>query len=219
MQFETEHQQLISCVEELKEDKALATVHSMLEAGEDPMRIIDSCQMGMRLVGELYHRREYYIAGLIMAGEILRQVVEIVQPQLTRLTPSKSAGTMLLGTVEGDIHDLGKDIFKILLECYGFTVVDLGVDVPAADFLSQAIIVKPDIIGISALLTGVFANLQSTIAVLRADTQLKADRIPIIIGGAQINQKVCEDVQADYWTTDAIEGVNICHKLIGRDMP
>jgi methanogenic corrinoid protein MtbC1 len=218
MQHENEHQQLISCVEELKEDKALETVHGLLEVGEDAMRIIDSCQMGMRLVGERYHRRQYYIAGLIMAGEILRQVVEIVQPQLIKRSPAKSTGTLLLGTVEGDIHDLGKDIFKILLECYGFVVVDLGVDVPAADFLSQAIIVKPHIIGISALLTGVFGNLQSTIAVLRADKQLRAARIPIIIGGAQINQKVSEEVQADYWTTDAIEGVNICQKLMGRDL-
>lgn len=215
MQLENEHHKLISYIEELKEEKALSMVNTLLEAGEEPMRIIDSCQMGMRLVGERYHRREYYIAGLIMAGEILRQVVEIVQPQLTQRSPATSTGTMLLGTVEGDIHDLGKDIFKILLNCYGFNVVDLGVDVPAADFLSQAIIVKPDIIGISALLTGVFSNLQRTIDVLRADKQLRADRIPIIIGGAQINQKVCEDVQADYWTTDAIEGVNICLKLMG----
>lgn len=216
MRLDNEHQDLISSIEDLKEEKALAIVHILLEANENPMRIIESCQMGMRLVGERYHRRQYYIAGLIMAGEILRQVVEILQPQLNRLFPADAAGTVLLGTVEGDIHDLGKDIFKILLNCYGFEVVDLGVDVPAADFLAQAIIIEPHIIGISALLTGVFGNLQRTIAVLRADNQLQKARIPIIIGGSQINQKVCDDVQADYWTTDAIEGVNICLKLVNN---
>jgi len=219
MRLENEHQQLISDIEELKEEKALAMAHTLLEAGEMPMRIIDSCQMGMRLVGERYHRRQYYIAGLIMAGEILRQVVAIVQPQLTQLAASKSAGTLLLGTVEGDIHDLGKDIFKILLNCYGFDVVDLGVDVPAMDFVTQAIDVKPDIIGISALLTGVFDNLKSTIASLRAEAKLKADQIPIIVGGAQLSRQVSEAVQADYWTTDAIEGVNICLKLMGGSGP
>lgn len=219
MRLENEHQQLISDIEELKEEKALAMVHTLLESGEMPMRIIDSCQMGMRLVGERYHSRQYYIAGLIMAGEILRQVVAIVQPQLTQLAASKSAGTLLLGTVEGDIHDLGKDIFKILLECYGFEVVDLGVDVPAADFVTQAIDVKPDIIGISALLTGVFENLKSTIALMRAEDKLKTARIPIIVGGSQLSQQVSEAVQADYWTTDAIEGVNICLKLTGSSAP
>jgi methanogenic corrinoid protein MtbC1 len=217
MRLENEHQQLISDIEELKEEKALAMVHTLLKAGEMPMRIIDSCQMGMRLVGERYHRRQYYIAGLIMAGEILRQVVAIVKPELTQLAASKSAGTLLLGTVEGDIHDLGKDIFKILLNCYGFEVVDLGVDVPAMDFVTQAIEVKPDIIGISALLTGVFENLKSTIALLRAEPKLKAARIPIIVGGSQISQQVSDTVQADYWTNDAIEGVNFCLKLIGSN--
>ena len=219
MRLENEHQQLISDIEELKEEKALAMVHTLLESGEMPMRIIDSCQMGMRLVGERYHSRQYYIAGLIMAGEILRQVVAIVQPQLTQLAASKSAGTLLLGTVEGDIHDLGKDIFKILLNCYGFDVVDLGVDVPAMDFVTQAIDVKPDIIGISALLTGVFDNLKSTIALMRAEDKLKTARIPIIVGGSQLSQQVSEAVQADYWTTDAIEGVNICLKLMGSNGP
>lgn len=214
MNLKNKHQQLISDIEELKEEKALSTVRTLLEAEEVPMRIIESCQKGMRLVGERYQRRHYYIAGLIMAGEILRQVVEIVQPRLTKLSASKPVGTLLLGTVEGDIHDLGKDIFKILLNCYGFAVVDLGVDVPAEYFVAQANEVKPDIIGISALLTSVFGKLQSTIAALRADSIIKAARIPIIIGGSQLSREVADMVQADYWTTDAIEGVNTCLKLI-----
>ena len=201
MNLENKHQQLISDIEELKEEKVLAMVHTLIEAGEVPMRIIESCQRGMRLVGERYHRRQYYIAGLIMAGEILRQVVTILQPRLTQLSPSKSAGTLLLGTVEGDIHDLGKDIFKILLNCYGFEVVDLGVDVPATDFVAKAIEVKPDIIGISALLTSVFENLKTTIASLRAEAKLKAAAIPIIVGGSQISRQVSETVQADYRLT------------------
>lgn len=219
MRLENEHQRLITDVEELKEEKALARVHTLLESGEAPMRIIESCQMGMRLVGERYHRRQYYIAGLIMAGEILRQVVRIAQPQLTQLTTSKSTGTLLLGTVAGDIHDLGKDIFSILLNCHGFEVVDLGVDVPATDFVNRAIDVKPDIIGISALLTGVFDNLKSTVALLRTETRLKESQIPIIIGGAQLTRQVYEAVKADYWTTDAIDGVSICLKLMEGNRP
>ena len=216
MNLENKHQQLISDIEELKEEKVLAMVHTLIETGELPMRIIESCQMGMRLVGERYHRRQYYIAGLIMAGEILRQVVTILHPRLIHLSPSKAAGTLLLGTVEGDIHDLGKDIFKILLNCYGFEVVDLGVDVPAMDFVAKAIEVKPDIIGISALLTSVFENLKTTIASLRAEAKLKAAAIPIIVGGSQISRQVSEAVQADYWTNDAIEGVSICLELMGE---
>lgn len=204
----------MSSIEVLNEDLSLNLVHDLLSAGEDPMRIIDSCQLGMRMVGERYHRGDYYIAGLIMAGEIFRQIVEVVQPNLSQRFSGKATGTMLLGTVEGDIHDLGKDIVKILLECYGFHVVDLGVDVPPADFLAQVILVKPDIIGISALLTGVFENIKKTISVLRADAVIQSQKIPIIIGGAQLNQKVCDEVRADYWTNDAMEGVRICKKLV-----
>jgi methanogenic corrinoid protein MtbC1 len=215
MEIDHRHRLLMAAIEALNEDQALDQVRALLSAGENPLRIIESSQSGMRLVGERYHRGDYYIAGLIMAGEIFRQLVEIVKPGLSQRISAESAGTLLLGTVEGDIHDLGKDIFKILIECYGFQVIDLGVDVPVADFLSQAILVRPHIIGISALLTGDFDNLKKTVAVLKADQTIRTEKIPIIIGGAQLNQKVCEDVGADYWTNDAAEGVRICRKLVG----
>jgi methanogenic corrinoid protein MtbC1 len=210
MKHKTKHIALIQSLEELSEEQAINSVQLLLSAGEDPLRVIETCQQGMRLVGERYHRGQYFIAGLIMAGEILGQVIEIVQPKLDAQHHEEPIGKVLVGTVEGDIHDLGKDIVKALLRCHGFSVTDLGVDVPASEFLAQAQKSPPDIIGLSALISATLPNLKDTIAQLRADPVLGPRKIPIIIGGAQSDEDVSLFTEADAWTTDAMEGVHIC---------
>lgn len=210
MKHEPEHTVLIQSLEELKEEQSIKTVKRLLAADENPLRIIETCQRGMRLVGERYHRGQYFIAGLIMAGEILRQIVQIVQPKLDAQHHAEPIGTMLLGTVEGDIHDIGKDIVKTLLSCHGFSVIDLGVDVKASEFLAQARNSPPDIIGLSALIMSTFENVKTTIAQLKADPVLGPRKIPIIIGGAQFDESISHYTGADAWTTDAMEGVHIC---------
>jgi len=137
-------EQLIDLLADLDEEAVLALVHKRLSAGADPLQIIEDCNEGMRRVGQRYERGEFFVSGLIMSGEIFREVVELAQPLLQQQARGRSSGTVLVGTVSGDIHDIGKNIAGMLLACHGFTVIDLGVDVPPAVFASKAIEVKPD---------------------------------------------------------------------------
>ncbi|MCX6066475.1 MAG: B12-binding domain-containing protein, partial [Chloroflexi bacterium] len=130
---------LSELVAALDEDAVLALVQERLSAGSDPFQIIEECNAGMREVGIKYETGEYFVSGLIMSGEIFREVVELLQPLLEKRADGHSFGVVLIGTVSGDIHDIGKNMLGMLLSCYGFTVIDLGVDVPPANFAEKAI--------------------------------------------------------------------------------
>ena len=206
--------QLIAHVADLEEDVVLAHVANLLAGGEDPLAIIEACQQGLKLVGERYETREYYLSGLIMGGEIFRGVMEIVQPVIAETVTGSNSGMILIGTVRGDIHDIGKNNLIMLLKCYGFSVHDLGVDVPPKDFLLAAIQLKPDIIGLSGLLTSSYDAMKETIQIIRLSRRPGIAAIPIIIGGNQLNDQVCNYVAADYWVKDAMPGVRLCQKIM-----
>ena len=155
---------LIAEVLELKEAEVLALVQEHLQQGDDPLAIVEACEEGMRQVGQRYEQGEYYLSALIMAGEIFREVMELAQPVIEDRIRGNESGRILLGTVQNDIHDIGKNIQAMLLSCYGFTVLDLGVDVPAAEFLRQAREFQPDIIGLSGLLTSSTENIIQALA-------------------------------------------------------
>ncbi|TET49204.1 MAG: cobalamin-binding protein [Anaerolineales bacterium] len=205
---------LIRRMAELKEQEVLAIVRERLSKGDDPLSIVAECQSGMRRVGERYERGQYYLAGLIMAGEILREVMELAQPLIEAQIRGDESGRVLLGTVQGDIHDIGKNVQGMLLSCHGFSVYDLGVDVPPATFLAQAREVKPDIIGLSGLLTSSHDTMRDTINLIRDGSVPELAAIPIIIGGSSINEQVCQYVGADYWITNSMECVRLCHRLL-----
>ena len=205
---------LISQVADLKEQEALDLVRQRLAANEDPLRIVEDCQEGMRQVGERYERREYYLSGLIMAGEIFREVMEILAPVIEHRFIGNESGVILLGTVQGDIHDIGKNSLSLLLSSYGFTVHDLGVDVPPSKFLMTALQIKPDVIGLSGLLTSSYDSMRETVRLLQQAGDPQVQEIPVVIGGNQLNDQVCQYVGADGWVTDAMEGVRLCQKLL-----
>ncbi len=203
---------LIDAIADLQEGTALALVRQRLDAGDDSLLIIEDCQEGMRRVGERYEQHEYYLAGLIMAGEIFSQVMELLQPIVERQVSGQASGRILLGTVEGDIHDLGKNIVNMLLSCHNFVVHDLGVDVTPTTFAKKTAELQPHLVGLSGLLTSSYDAMLETIRLLRERGYQK----PIIIGGGQLSDEVCQYVGADHWTTDAISGVELCKKLISK---
>lgn len=211
---ESERQRLIAHVADLNENEVLALVNQWVAQGHDPLAIIEDCQEGLRQVGERYERQEYYLSGLIMGGEIFREVMELVQPIIQEQFTGKDSGVILLGTVQGDIHDIGKNNLSMLLTCYGFSVHDLGVDVPPSEFLQQAAQLRPDIIGLSGLLTTSYDAMKETIDLLRDSDEAALRTVPIIIGGNQLNEQVCQYVGADYWLNDAMSGVRLCQKLL-----
>jgi methanogenic corrinoid protein MtbC1 len=159
---------------------------------------------------------QYFLSALIVSGEVLREVMELVQPVVQNRLSGHSSGCVLLGTGQGDIHDLGKNIVQVLLRCYGFTVYDLGVDVPPAEFAAQAHAIQPSFIGLSGLLTASYSAMRETVSLLQSAAEPGARPVPIIIGG-QVDEQVSRYVGADYWVTDAMEGVRLCQRLVAGD--
>ncbi len=205
---------LVTNIADLNEDAAIKLVKTRIGRGDDPITITEDCQEGLRIVGERYERQQYYLAGLIMAGEIFRQVMELLQPIIEDRITANETGTILIGTVRGDIHDIGKSNLSLLLTSYGFTVHDLGVDVPPVEFLHKATTLRPQIIGLSGLLTTAFESMKETIDLLRTAGDAAVAATPIIIGGNQLNQMIGTYTGADYWVTDAMEGVRICQRIL-----
>ena len=205
---------LVHSVAELREEQALEIVHARISAQDDPIAIVEDCQEGLRQVGERYERREYYLSGLIMAGEISRQIMEILAPAIDVIFRGNESGTILLGTVAGDIHDIGKNNLSLLLGSYGFTMHDIGVDAPPGLFLTAALQHHPDVIGLSGLLTGSYDSMRETVQLLRTHEDARIRSIPIVIGGNQLNEQVCQYVGADAWVTDAMTGVRLCQRWL-----
>ena len=170
----------------------------------------------MREVGQRYEAGEYFIAGLIMSGEIFREVVELVQPLLEEQSSEEASGRVMIGTVSGDIHDLGKNIFGMLLACHGFDVIDLGVDISPDEFAAKMLETKPDLIGLAGLITASFETMKEAISVIRTQSKKHNLLIQIIVGGSFIDDQVGQYVKADYWVHDAIEGVRLCEELMHK---
>jgi methanogenic corrinoid protein MtbC1 len=198
----------------LDERLALTLVNQALDEGQAPLDIIRACESGLRVVGERYERREYYLSGLIMAGEIFRRAVELTQHELRQEFAGTASGLVLLGTVSGDIHDIGKNMAALALRAFGFTVVDLGVDVPAQRFVQAAQELSPDVVGLSGLVSAAYSAMRDVVSALRAPTTGPASAALVVIGGGTIDEQVATHVGADYWTTDAMEGVRICQRIL-----
>lgn len=209
--------QLAQLVADLEEDAVLEVVKQRLEAEDDPLQIISECNEGMREVGQRYEQGEYFVAGLIMSGEIFREVVELVQPLIEQKSHRKASGRVLVGTVSGDIHDIGKNMFGMLLTCHGFDVIDLGVDVPPDVFAAKVVETKPDIVGLSGLITASFETMRETIEVIRKEAKKHALSFPILIGGGVVDDQIRKYVGADYWTQNAMAGVRLCEELLSKN--
>jgi len=204
---------LIQNMAELNEDEVLAIVKERMAQGENPFHLVEACRAGVQLVGERYERRDYFLSGLIMAGEIFQEVMQILGPAITDQYKGNELGSILLGTVAGDIHNIGKNILSMLLTSYGFTVRDLGVDVPPEEFVQNALEMHPGAVGLSGLLTSSFESMKETIAMIRQAGGPLA-QIPIVVGGGTTDAQVCEFVGADNWANDAMVGVRIFKKLL-----
>jgi methanogenic corrinoid protein MtbC1 len=197
---------------ELNEDAVISLVTKRLKEGADPLNIVEECQKGVRIVGERYEKGIYYISGLIMAGEILNQVGEMVFPLLKSKVSGTDSGIVLLGTVSGDIHYIGKDIVKVLLQCFGFTVTDIGVDVPAKEFLAKTLEIKPNIVGISCLLSSCYNSLVDTIKLIRKEIK----PTPAVIIGGFVDEQACQYIGADAWANDAMTGIRVCQQIMQK---
>jgi methanogenic corrinoid protein MtbC1 len=205
---------LSTLIAELDEDNALALTRQMISDGVDPLRIIEFSHKGIIDVGVRYENGIYFISGLVMAGEIMEQISQMVLPLTMGNPGSRTIGRIIIGTVEGDIHYIGKDIFKAFLRGHGFSVHDLGVDVPKSLFLSAIHEFKPDIVGFSCLISTCIDSLKHTISHLRANVPPDLAPRAYLAGGRLMGKRVCDAVGADLCTTDSMEGVRLCQKVL-----
>jgi methanogenic corrinoid protein MtbC1 len=202
---------------ELDENRTLELTRRLLEEGRaTPAAIVNTCQLALKVVGERYERQEYFISGLIMAGELFKEVLELVQAPEELEAESGTAGTVVLGTVAGDIHDIGKNMFATSLKGFGFRVIDLGVDVAPESFLEAVREHRPDVLGLSGLIMLAFESMKKTVEVVRASDEDLGYRVPVILGGSTIDGRVCSYCGADSWSTDAMEGVRLCQDLVAK---
>lgn len=200
--------EFIENLKELNENKTLELLRTKIENNEDLFSIMKDIKEGMAEIGNRYECKEYFLPDLIMAGEILRQIFEILGPKLDKLGKKESKrGKILLGTVAGDIHDIGKDIVKFLLDTNGFEIKDLGVDVPAEKFLENLMEFKPDILALSGFLTLAYDSMKEVIEKVRDIDDYKD--IKVMIGGGGIDENVLKYVGADAFGDTAIDAVNI----------
>jgi len=198
---------------ELNENKVIDILNSKLEKNENLMAIMDDIKVAMKKIGDKFEKKEYFLPDLIMSGEILRQIFEILTPMLKESEISeKKKGKILLGTVAGDIHDIGKDVVKFMLDANGFDVLDLGVDVPANMFVEKIKEFKPNVLALSGFLTLAFDSMKETIQKIK-DAGLR-ESVKIMIGGGTIDENIVGYVNADAFGESAVDAVNLSKKWI-----
>ena len=201
---------LVRALVEMQEDEALRKTREMLDEGADPLGILEACSTAMETVGIRFEKGEYFLPHLMMAGEMLRQISEIIKPLIREEKGAAGRGRVLIGTVKGDIHDIGKNIVTFLLAANGFEVRDIGIDQPPEKFVEAIQAFRPQVVGMSGLLTLAFDSMKKTVEAIEAAGLRKEVRI--MIGGGQITEKVREYTGADAYGPDAVAGVRLARQ-------
>jgi len=194
-------------------DKTLELVKKAIDQGFKPLDIINTMAEGMKVIGDMFERGEYFISDLIVASEIFKEVMKILEPLIMKEKEvMKPIGRVVIGTIEGDIHDIGKNLVATMLRVNGFEVIDLGVDVSPQKFVEAVKQYNPDIVGMSALLTSTMMNMRKVIETLEKEGL--RDKVKVIVGGAPITEEFAKRIGADAYGENAIVAVDICKRLV-----
>jgi methanogenic corrinoid protein MtbC1 len=204
-------QELIDAITDMNEEGALEITQQLLDSGVSPFDVLDACRQAMDIIGYRFETGESFIPELILAGEIMNQIAAVLKPRMQESGTDEKLGQIVFGTVEGDIHDIGKDIVVFLLEINGFEVFDLGVDVPVVRFVEEVQKTGAEIVGLSGFLTLAFDPMKETTAALRN----AAPNARIMIGGGQVDENVLRFTGADAYGKDAMAAVNLAKEWIG----
>ena len=206
--------ELVKAMSDMQETEALGIVDDLLAKGEDPQKILDLSSEAMKVVGERYQEGTYFLPELIMSGEMLHKIGDILKPKLAAKTEqAQKLGTVVLGTVRGDIHDIGKDIVGFMLEVNGFNVIDLGIDQPEEAFVEAVKSNKPQVLALSGFLSVAFDSMKSTIEEVEK-AGLRED-LKVIIGGGQMDDTVRKYTGADAYGDDAMAAVAFAKETVG----
>ncbi|HSJ55091.1 MAG TPA: cobalamin-dependent protein [Anaerolineae bacterium] len=206
-------EQLVRYIAEMQEEEALALTKELLAAGTRPTQILDDCREAMEVVGKRFEEGQYFLPELILAGEMLKTISAEVRPHMTAEQEVKKGARVLIGTVKGDIHDIGKDIVLFMLDVNGFDVKDLGIDVPPQTFVSQIKEFEPAAVALSGFLTLSYDSMKETVAAI--DAAGLRDQVKIMIGGGTVDDQVRQYAGADGFGLDAMAAVSLAKKWTG----
>jgi methanogenic corrinoid protein MtbC1 len=198
--------ELIEAIIEMREEDAVAITNRLLDSGTSPVDVLEACREAMDIIGKRFETGESFIPELILAGEILGQISAIIKPRIQQVGESKKLGKIVIGTVQGDIHDIAKDIVGFMLDINGFEVTDLGVDVPPAKFVEAVKQTGAKIVGLSGFLTLAFDPMKYTVQALKEAGMIE---VKIMIGGGQIDEQIRQYTGADAYGKDAMAAVAI----------
>jgi len=204
-------QELIDAITEMQEEDALKITNQLLDGGIAPMDVLVACKDAMDIIGERFEKGEAFIPELILAGEMMTEITAIIKPRLAGEAEAAKLGKVIIGTVEGDIHDIAKDIVAFMLDINGFEVTDLGVDVPPAKFVDAVKETGAQIVGLSGFLTLAYDPMKVTVTALKeAGLDVK-----VMIGGGQIDEQIREYTGADAYGRDAMAAVSLAKEWSG----
>ena len=209
-------QELINAIADMDEEGALALTQELLDAGTSPSAILDDCRAAMEVVGKRFEQGEYFIPELILAGEMLKGISAEVKPYMTGAhADAKKGAKVVIGTVKGDIHDIGKDIVVFMLDVNGFEVYDLGIDVPVQTFVDAIAKEKPAVVALSGFLTLSYDSMKETVGAIAA-AGLR-DGVKIMVGGGTVDEQVCQYAGADAFGLDAMAAVSLAKQWTGAN--
>lgn len=206
-------QKLVDAITDMREEDALKITDEMLQSGVKPLEILEDGRQAMEIIGKRFEEGDCFVPELILAGEVLKQISEKIKPLMEeQAEPSKKLGKVVFGTVEGDIHDIAKDIVVFMLDINGFEVTDLGVDVPPAKFVETAKETGAKIIGLSGFLTLAYEPMKATVEAVKA---AGLNEVKVMIGGGQIDDQIRQYTGADAYGRDAMTAVSLAKQWIG----
>ncbi|MDP6066880.1 MAG: cobalamin-dependent protein [Alphaproteobacteria bacterium] len=208
-------QALVEAMSTMQEEEAVGLATAMLDEGVDPLHVLSQCKQAMDIVGAKFEENIYFIPELVMAGEILEQITALAKPLIKegQGDDEEKLGKVLIGTVHGDVHDIGKNIVTFMLDVNGFEVIDLGIDVAPQKFIDAILESGTTVVGLSGFLTLAFDAMKETVAAI--DEAGLRDQVRIIIGGGQVNDRIRDYTSADAYGASATEAVAHCKDWLG----
>jgi len=205
-------EELINAITEMREEDSLAIAQQLLDEGASPLEVLEACRVAMEVIGKRFETGDCFIPELILAGEMLSQISAVIKPRLQQEAQQAKHGKVIIGTVEGDIHDIAKDIVAFMLDVNGFEVTDLGVDVPPAKFVEAAQQSGAKVVGLSGFLTLAYDPMKATVEALKA---AGLGDVRVMIGGGQIDNQIRDYTGADAYGKDAMAAVALAKQWYG----
>jgi corrinoid protein of di/trimethylamine methyltransferase len=204
---------LVAAVQEGEDEEARALAEQAMAEKVDPLKAVDALTGAIREVGDRFARMEVFLPEMMLAAQAMQRALEPITPYLEeRKAQRQSKGTVVIGTVEGDIHEIGKSIVALLLEVNGYVVHDLGADINALDFIKRAQEVEADVIGASALMTTTMPGQQEIVELLK-DMKLR-ERFLVMVGGTPVTDAWAEEIGADAWAENAMQAVAVLDRVM-----